>query len=157
MCSRHCGHKLHRVNLVWSGSYLQMSWLEGETDVLEKLHGALTEVGLPAWRHTGGKKITDRKHNHSISQWSPTRNNFCIIQNWDKNHIFWAPKKGPVWWEQSDCQCLNLIFTERTSRTDAQDNKKGKTQHWQLIYLIKAVSGKICLSASWSEAQWRQT
>lgn len=30
------------------GLYLQMSWLEGETDVLEKLHGALTEVGLPA-------------------------------------------------------------------------------------------------------------
>ena len=28
--------------------YLQMSWLEGVTDVREKLQGALTEVGLPA-------------------------------------------------------------------------------------------------------------
>lgn len=28
---------------------LQMSWLDGETDVREKLHGALTEVGLPAF------------------------------------------------------------------------------------------------------------
>lgn len=32
----------------WTEPYLQMSWLEGDTDVLEKLHGALTEVGLPA-------------------------------------------------------------------------------------------------------------
>lgn len=41
--------------------YLQMSWLEGETDVLEKLHGALTEVGLPACgtKHIRKKSATE--------------------------------------------------------------------------------------------------
>lgn len=39
-----------------------MSWLEGETDVLEKLHGALTEVGLPACETTDVQecKTTER-------------------------------------------------------------------------------------------------
>lgn len=33
-----------------------MSWLDGETDVLEKLHGALTEVGLPACETAGERE-----------------------------------------------------------------------------------------------------
>lgn len=38
-----------------------MSWLEKETDVLEKLHGALTEVGLPACgtKHTHKNMTTE--------------------------------------------------------------------------------------------------
>lgn len=42
-----------------------MSWLDGETDVLEKLHGALTEVGLPACKAAGEKK--KKKVSNSVS------------------------------------------------------------------------------------------
>lgn len=38
-----------------------MSWLEGETDVLEKLHGALTEVGLPACETKHKQKFNKNK------------------------------------------------------------------------------------------------
>lgn len=42
-----------------------MSWLDGETDVLEKLHGALTEVGLPACETAGERER--KKISHGIS------------------------------------------------------------------------------------------
>lgn len=48
---------------VCSRSYLQMSWLDGETDVLEKLHGALTEVGLPACE-TAGEREKKNQQQH---------------------------------------------------------------------------------------------
>lgn len=60
-CCRQAWWTKHRLPVQWHGvirglssspsqwQILQMSWLEGDTDVLEKLHGALTEVGLPAF------------------------------------------------------------------------------------------------------------
>lgn len=47
-----------------------MSWLEGDTDVLEKLQGALTDVGLPACRtqtHTHGL-LTREKEARTIQR-----------------------------------------------------------------------------------------
>lgn len=63
-----------RVEWGWRSSYLQMSWLEGETDILEKLHGALTEVGLPACGTKHRQKYNDR-------------NNYYLIQQTGSNHI----------------------------------------------------------------------
>lgn len=62
-----------------------MSWLEGETDVLEKLHGALTEVGLPACK---------TKH----SQENITTRKTTVIQQTESNHISCVPgTAGPAW------------------------------------------------------------
>ncbi len=84
-----------------------MSWLEGETDVLEKLHGALTEVGLPACR---------TKHMHkNVTE----ENKCCIIQQTGSNHISCVAGMGPVWGELSGYQRLNLIFTERVKARHA--------------------------------------
>lgn len=68
-----------------------MSWLEGETDVLEKLHGALTEVGLPACgaKHTQTNITTDAT---------------TILRNKQEQTIFLALPGH---------QCLSFIFTER--------------------------------------------
>lgn len=39
----------HEDFKLWTRWYLQMSWFEGVTEVREKLQGAFTEVGLPAY------------------------------------------------------------------------------------------------------------
>lgn len=86
-----------------------MSWLEGETDVLEKLHGALTEVGLPAFG-------TEQMHKKKV------RTENTIMGHLSEE----LPKKVcGVRTIRLSMPAYNLC-RKRASRTDAQDNKKEK-------------------------------
>lgn len=90
-----------------------MSWLEGETDVLEKLHGALTEVGLPACG-AQNTNITTRVT--------------TALRNKQEQTLFLV---------LPGLQCLSFIFTERKKAHHASIHGPTKRKSTTLAMLVK--------------------